>query len=64
MYLLADSPRSGHGPSVSAVRFAPIPPPRMAVALTFENIPAGVLPEPFASPTELALGVTPLADLD
>ena len=36
----------------------------MAAALTFEKIPAAVLPEPFASPTELALGVTQLADLD
>jgi hypothetical protein len=55
--------RSGHVPSVSAVLFAPIPPPRMTAALKFEKI-AAVLPEPFASRTELALGVTSLADLD
>jgi ABC-type nitrate/sulfonate/bicarbonate transport system substrate-binding protein len=62
--LLAASARSGHVPSVSAVLFAPIPPPRMTAALKFEKIAAAVLPEPFASRTELALGVTSLADLD
>jgi ABC-type nitrate/sulfonate/bicarbonate transport system substrate-binding protein len=36
----------------------------MTAALKFEKIAAAVLPEPFASRTELALGVTSLADLD
>jgi hypothetical protein len=35
-----------------------------AAALRFGKIAAAVLPEPFTSRTELALGVTPLADLD
>ena len=64
LYLLAASALADHGLRVSGARFAYYPLPEMAAMLKAGKITAAVLPEPFASQAELALGVTPLADLD
>jgi NitT/TauT family transport system substrate-binding protein len=64
LYLLAASALADHGLSVSGVHFAYYPLPEMAAMLKAGKISAAVLPEPFASQAELAMGVTLLADLD
>jgi NitT/TauT family transport system substrate-binding protein len=64
LYLLAASALADNRLSVSGARFAYYPLPEMAAMLKAGKITAAVLPEPFASQAELALGVTPLADLD
>jgi len=64
LYLLAASVLAEHGLKVSGTRFAYYPLPEMATMLRTGRIAAAVLPEPFASQAELAMGVTLLADLD
>src|SRR5213596_809886 len=64
LYLLAASALADHGLRVSGAHFAYYPLPKMAAMLKAGKITAAVLPEPFASQAELAMGVTQLADLD
>jgi NitT/TauT family transport system substrate-binding protein len=64
LYLLAASVLADNGLSVSGVHFAYYPLPQMAAMLKAGKISAAVLPEPFASQAEQAMGVTLLADLD
>src|SRR2546429_5788827 len=63
LYLLAASALADHGLRVSGAHFAYYPLPKMAAMLKAGKITAAVLPEPFASQAELAIGVTQLADL-
>jgi NitT/TauT family transport system substrate-binding protein len=66
LYLLAASALADQGIPPSQVRFV-IPPggfPAMLAWLKAGRVDAAVLPEPFASIGELAMGVTPLADLN
>ena len=64
LYLLVASVLSEHGLRVSGVHFAYYPLPEMAQMLQARKVSAAVLPEPFASEAEAALGVVPLVDLD
>jgi NitT/TauT family transport system substrate-binding protein len=64
LFLLAASVLAGNGLKVSGVHFAYYPLPRMAAMLKAGKISAAVLPEPFASQAEQAMGITLLTDLD
>jgi NitT/TauT family transport system substrate-binding protein len=64
LYLLAASVLADNGLSVSGVHFAYYPLPQMAAMLKAGKIAAAVLPEPFASQADQAMGVRLLADLD
>jgi NitT/TauT family transport system substrate-binding protein len=64
LYLLVASVLANHHIPVTKVHFAYYPLPDMARELSTGKIDAAVLPEPFASQAELALGVTQLSDLD
>jgi len=65
LYLLVASALASAGVPVNSVHFdSDIPLPGMAAALKSGVIQAAVLPEPFASQAQAALGVTTLADLN
>jgi len=65
LYLLVASALASAGVPVNSVHFdSNIPLPLMAAALKAGTIQAAVLPEPFASQAQAALGVTTLTDLN
>jgi NitT/TauT family transport system substrate-binding protein len=64
LYLLAASVLAEHGISPASVKFASVPFPQMPAELQSGAVSAVVLPEPFASGTEQALGGVPLVDLN
>ena len=65
LYLLVASVLDEHGISLSSVHFTTkYTFPQMPAALAAGKIDAAVLPEPFASDAQQALGAVPLIDLD
>ena len=65
LYLLVESVLAEHGIPLSSVHFVTkYSFPQMPGALASGKIDAAVLPEPFASDAEQALGAVPLVDLD
>ena len=64
LYLLAASVLAEHGISAKTVKFANVAFPKMTPDMQSGAINAAVMPEPFASGAEQAVGGVPLVDLD
>ncbi len=64
LYLLTASVLAEHGISLATVKFTNVPFPAMATELKSGAISTAVMPEPFASGAEQAIGGVPLVDLD
>lgn len=64
LYLLTASVLAEHGISPATVKFANVPFPSMTPDLQSGAISAAVMPEPFASGVEQAVGGVPLLDLN